>query len=239
MLSQMQSQRRKAGTTLQRIVWTKRAQSWEETPNPGLDSVVAAIVERASRTAFDVAVDLGAGSGQLALPLAAHAKKVIAVDIAPTMLEILTTKARALNLSNVETVCESLEKLQFPEASIDLIVSNYVLHHLADVDKASVIKACYTWLRPGGTLIIGDMMFGRGATAQDRQIIAEKVLKLAKLGPGGWWRIAKNAARFTLRIQEKPVSADTWRRYLTEAGFEQVEISPLIAEASIAQAYKP
>jgi 2-polyprenyl-3-methyl-5-hydroxy-6-metoxy-1,4-benzoquinol methylase len=234
----MQSQRRKAGTTLQRIVWTKRAQSWEETPNPGLDSVVEAIVARAATTTYDLVVDLGSGSGQLALPLAAFSHRVVAVDIAPTMLEILESKARSKGISNVETKCESLERLHFEANSVDLIVSNYVLHHLADSDKASIIKSCYQWLRPGGSLIIGDMMFGRGATAQDRQIIAEKVLKLAKLGPGGWWRIAKNAARFTFRIQEKPVSADTWRRYLSQAGFEEISISPLVAEASIAQAFK-
>lgn len=238
MLLQMKMRLRDLGISLQRVVWTRRAQSWEDTPNAGLDRVVEEIVRRAQGTPVSSVVDLGSGSGQLALPLAAFAGTVIAVDIAPTMLDILSKKANALSITNIETRCEPLESLDFEPASLDLIVSNYVLHHLGDADKQRLLVSCYGWLRPGGRLIIGDMMFGRGSSSADRRIIAEKVLKLAKLGLGGWWRIAKNIARFTFRIQEKPVSAQTWTRYLHSAGFQNVSIDVVVAEASIAIATK-
>lgn len=238
MLVVMDQRLRNAGITLQRMVWTRRAQSWEDTPNPGLNRVTNEIVRLASEQPFDVAVDLGCGSGQLALPLASYAKHVIAVDIAPTMLEILSKKAASQQISNVETRCDALESLKINDASVDLIVSNYVLHHLADTDKAAIVNASHRWLKPGGRFILGDMMFGRGATVEDRKIIAEKLRKLALLGPGGWWRILKNVARFTFRIQEKPVSAETWRRYLEQAGFKEITITPFVAEASIAIATK-
>lgn len=238
MLLQMKMRLRDLGISLQRVVWTRRAQSWEDTANPGLDRVVEEIVRRAETAPVSTAVDLGSGSGQLALPLAAFAEKVIAIDIAPTMLDILSKKASARSITNIETRCEPLESLVFEPASLDLIVSNYVLHHLGDSDKQRLLVSCHRWLRPGGRLIIGDMMFGRGSTSADRQIIAEKLFKLAKLGVGGWWRIAKNIARFTFRIQEKPVSAQTWTRYLQSAGFENISIDIVVAEASIAIAIK-
>ena len=226
------------GTKVQEIVWTRRAQSWEDTTNPGLDKVVQKVVDLANEVSYEHVADLGCGSGQLALPLAQHAKRVIAIDIAATMLEILKHKASKEGLSNIETRCSSLEALEIPTLSLDLIVSNYVLHHLSDQQKQEALKKAFTWLKPGGRLIIGDMMFGRGATSEDRKIIYSKVQKLARLGPGGWWRIAKNVVRFTLRVQEKPVSVETWRRYLTEAGFASIVFENVVGEGYVVTAKK-
>lgn len=226
------------GTKLQKIVWTKRAQSWEDTPNPGLDEVVSRIIELSRNRGSLAAIDLGCGSGQLAIPLAREGHQVLAVDIAPTMLKILEKKAANSDISSITTKCVSLEDLDLPSGSYDLVVSNYVLHHLSDLQKQKVVEKSYAWLKPGGKIIIGDMMFGRGGTAEDRKIIASKMMKLAKLGPGGWWRITKNIFRFTFRIQEKPVSADTWKRYFLKAGFSDIKVIPVIGEASIAIAVK-
>jgi hypothetical protein len=43
--------------------------------------------------------------------------------------------------------------------------------------------------------VIADMMLGRGSSARDREIIRAKIGTLARRGPGGWWRVAKNAVR--------------------------------------------
>ncbi len=89
------------------------------------------------------------------------------------------------------------------------------------------------------THVVGDMMFGRGATARDRSIIASKVALLARRGPSGWWRLAKNAIRFTLRVQERPVSMDTWTRYFETAGLIGVSATPIVAEAAVIVGTKP
>ena len=57
-------------------------------------------------------------------------------------------------------------------------------------------------------MVFGDMMFGRGGEKQDREIILSKVSVLLKKGPGGWWRVVKNSARYLARVQEKPISRD-------------------------------
>ncbi len=237
-LLEMQKGLSSLGTKVQEIVWTKRAQSWEDTPNPGLDKVVQRVVDLANESPYEQIIDLGCGSGQLALPLAIHAKKVIAVDIAPTMLQILENKAAKEGVTNIETLCSSLEALEITPSTLDLAVSNYVLHHLSDQQKQEALKKAHTWIKPGGRVIIGDMMFGRGTTSEDRKIIYSKVQKLAKLGPGGWWRIAKNVVRFTLRVQEKPVSVETWRKYLTEAGFVSIVFENVVGEGYVVTAKK-
>jgi len=83
------------------------------------------------------------------------------------------------------------------------------------------------------------MMFGRGASSRDRAIIKSKVAALARKGPGGWWRIAKNAARYLLRVQERPVSMDTWTTMLARSGFTEVTAITIVAEAGIVTGRRP
>jgi SAM-dependent methyltransferase len=119
------------------------------------------------------------------------------------------------------------------------VVSNYALHHLRDVDKEELLAKIFRWLRPGGRLVIGDMMFGRGADAEDRAIIASKARGLARLGPGGWWRVVKNAWRFVFRLWEKPLPVAAWESIVSHAGFEEVHSARVIAEACVLSADKP
>ncbi len=42
------------------------------------------------------------------------------------------------------------EKFWLPPASVDLVVSSYALHHLADADKQALVARAARWLRPGG-----------------------------------------------------------------------------------------
>jgi SAM-dependent methyltransferase len=132
-----------------------------------------------------------------------------------------------------------IEELVLPPGSVDLIVSSYALHHLRDADKARLVSAALGWLAPGGRLIIADMMLGRGTSSRDRAIIKSKVAALARKGPGGWWRIAKNAARYLLRMQERPVSMDTWIAMLTRSGFAGVTATAIVAEAGLVTGRRP
>jgi ubiquinone/menaquinone biosynthesis C-methylase UbiE len=119
------------------------------------------------------------------------------------------------------------------------VVSSYALHHLRDPDKTRVVSAAYDWLRPGGTLIIADMMFGRGGTKQDRAIIRSKVRALASKGIGGWWRIAKNACRYLVRVQERPVSMAAWTQMFAQAGFDAITAVSVVAEAGLVTGRRP
>jgi ubiquinone/menaquinone biosynthesis C-methylase UbiE len=159
---------------------------------------------------------------------------VLAVDISPAMADSLAARAAQAGLENVLTEVADLRTLRRPAASADLVVSSYALHHLRDEDKRVLAAEAARWLRPGGRIVIADMMFGRGVTRRDREILRDKVTTLASRGPGGWWRIAKNLTRYGLGVgHEHPADPQFWQQALRDAGLTDVRFEPVVAEAGI------
>ena len=78
------------------------------------------------------------------------------------------------------------------------------------------------------------MMFGRGGSPRDREILSAKIIALAAKGPGGWWRIAKNLVRYGLGVgSEHPAPPEFWLAVLRDAGFAEVTFEPVVAEAGL------
>lgn len=221
------------GVVLERRLWNRRAASWDEEGSRCLATVVDAVLDACEPSAGLVAIDLGCGSGQVTIPLATRCERVLGVDVSPLLLEGLRSKCASAGIPNIETVAVPIEALELEPASVDLVVSNYALHHLRDAEKARLLARATDWLRPGGRLVVGDMMLGRGAAAEDRRIVADKLQSLVRRGPGGWWRIAKNLWRFGLRLREKPLSRSRWEALARAAGFTEVRTVPVRAEASL------
>jgi ubiquinone/menaquinone biosynthesis C-methylase UbiE len=225
----------------QRRRWDRRAAHWQGhvAANPGLGRSLASLLEEIGPGPLGRVVDLGAGSGQLSLALAPRADQVLAVDVSPQMAEELRRRAADAGMETIEVLVQPIESLALPPASVDLVVSHYALHHLRDADKQLVVAAARRWLRPGGRLVVGDLMLGRGASPEDRAVIAAKVRQLLRRGPAGAWRVAKNAARFTLRLQERPVPPETWAEFLRRAGFEAVGTRRVVQEAGLVWGTRP
>ncbi|MBF6558074.1 MAG: class I SAM-dependent methyltransferase [Acidimicrobiales bacterium] len=184
-------------------------------------------------------VDLGCGSGRLALLMAKRGADVVGVDVSDAMIERMLLQARREGIGTVRGLVVPIEHFTVPAESVDLVITNYALHHLLDADKDKVVRAAFEWLRPGGQLVVADMMLGRGATARDRQIIAGKLRIMAKKGIPGYWRILKNAGRFLVRVHERPITLEAWSRLFEAAAFENVESSVVVAEAAVMKGIKP
>ena len=232
---QTRSSSNAANIARQQRFWTRRAVSWDHgaANNPGLVRVVNQVLESSAPSKEMHCLDLGCGSGQLTLDLARAVDSVHAVDVSQKMIDLLKENAAAAGLTNITGEAAPIERLEIASGSLDLVVTNYALHHLKDRDKAILAKQAYDWLKPGGRFVIGDMMFGRGGDARDREIIASKLSLLIRKGPGGWWRIAKNAGRYLLRFQERPVSISAWESMLRSAGFEDVQPVAVVNEAAV------
>jgi ubiquinone/menaquinone biosynthesis C-methylase UbiE len=117
------------------------------------------IIELASPKKEYNAVDIGTGTGALAMMMAPMVKEVIAIDISKKMLDEAKSKANERDIHNIKfikTTGNNLHSIQ--DSSIDIIVSNLVFHHLNDKEKACLIKECYMKLRPNGKFISGDIM---------------------------------------------------------------------------------
>jgi ubiquinone/menaquinone biosynthesis C-methylase UbiE len=217
-------------------IWDRRVAGWHAhvTSTSGFDKVRDRLLAISAPGPDDACVDLGAGTGFVALALAPLVDSVIAVDISPVMAESLATRAAQAGLRNVRTEVADLRTFRLPSASVDLVVSSYALHHLRDRDKRALAAEAARWLRPGGRIVVADMMFGRGATRRDREILREKAAALSVRGPAGWWRIAKSLGRYGLGVgHEHPAAPQFWQLALRDAGFTDVRFEPIVAEAGI------
>ncbi|HYK33617.1 MAG TPA: methyltransferase domain-containing protein [Streptosporangiaceae bacterium] len=218
---------------------SRRGSSWDHRSSIGLEKVTAAVLAAANVPPGCQVLDIGCGSGELSLLLADLGARVLAVDPSKLMIDRLEQSAREHGPIGLECLATPIEQLSMPAESVDLIVTSYTLHYLRDLDKSRLVTAAYYWLRPGGTLIVADMMFGRGVTSHDRAIIRSKIGSLAKKGIGGWWRIAKNSYRYLVRAQERPVSISTWATMFARAGFKGITASSIINEAGLVTGQRP
>ncbi len=221
--------------------WDHHIVSTEEVARtPGFAALRNRILDLAQCAPGEQVVDVGAGTGLLTLPLAEVAGTVWAIDISEPMCRYLEVKAASAGLENIRAATSSAISLPLVDSSADLVVSNYCLHHLSDADKVRALTEVRRVLRPGGRLVLGDMMFSLSPTdRRSRRLMLDKVRGLLSLGPKGLLRIVKNAVRVLTRSWEKPVSIDWWRQALERAGFEQVAVEALEHEGGIASALRP
>jgi len=98
--------------------------------------------------------DLGCGTGQTTAALAPFVANVIAVDESSAMLG--AARKRLDEYDNIELRSGRLEDLPIDDASLDAAVLSLVLHFV--VDPARVIAEAARVLKPGGRLLIVDML---------------------------------------------------------------------------------
>jgi ubiquinone/menaquinone biosynthesis C-methylase UbiE len=221
--------------------WDRHVVHAEEVArSPSFQALRDRIIALADPQKGDVAVDVGAGTGLLTLPLAEHADRVWAIDISRAMCEYLVAKARSAGLENVEVAVTSATSLPIVDASVDIVVSNYCFHHLDNADKGKALSEAFRILRPGGRLVFADMMFTVSVVdVRDRAVIANKLRALVRKGPAGVWRLLKNVLRFLSGRWEKPARPEWWDSALRHAGFSEVVVTPLEHESGLALGRRP
>lgn len=108
--------------------------------------------------------DLGCGTGHLTAAVAPFVKRVIAVDESVAMLK--SAARRAHDLPNVELRSGTLEELPIAEGELDAALLVLVLHHA--VDPSRVLADARRTLRPGGKLLLVDMLPHEHAEYRDQ-----------------------------------------------------------------------
>jgi ubiquinone/menaquinone biosynthesis C-methylase UbiE len=185
-------------------------------------------------------VDLGSGTGLLSLALAERAARVWAIDSSPAMRDYLRVKAASADLANIESVVASAVSLPLVDGLADLVVSNYCLHELRHADKYRALAEARRVLKPGGRIVIGDMMFSLNPIqSRDRRVVTVKLRTIASRGLPGVWRLLKNAGRLASGRWEYPANAAWWDEALRLSGFDHVRIEVLAHEGGIAVAEVP
>src|SRR6267142_4105096 len=112
-----------------------------------------------------VIVDLGAGEGTLSQLLAKNARKVIAIDNAPKMVEFGSQLAKKHGFKNLEYRLGDIEDPPIAKESVDLAILSQALHHAIHPERA--IGAGHRILKRGGRLVILDLLSHRFEKARE------------------------------------------------------------------------
>jgi arsenite methyltransferase len=117
-------------------------------------------------------LDLGAGAGTdslLAAQMVGEHGHVTGIDMTPEMLAKARAAAAAMGAANVEFVEADAERLPFPDASFDVVISNGVIDLIPDKD--AVFAELHRVLIPGGRLQIADVTIQHPVSEEGRRNI--------------------------------------------------------------------
>ena len=98
-------------------------------------------------------VDVGCGTGQMAIYLARGDRTVVGADLSRASLRLGADAARRFGLDGVWFVQLDLHRPGLREASFDVVLSSGVIHHTPD--PAAAFGLLVRLARPGGTIVLG------------------------------------------------------------------------------------
>lgn len=159
------------------------------------------LLELAAVTAGETVLDVGCGTGTLALAMASRpdSGRVIGIDASGEMIDVARKKAGKAN-GDVDFQVALIEQIPFPDATFDLVTSSLMLHHLpADLKRAGLAEVRRV-LKPGGRFVVMDF-------ARDSHSPLGHLLSVLGRGSG-------------------PTTADGLTNLLTAAGFAAIDLVP-------------
>ena len=112
------------------------------------------IVARLGIKKRDTVIDLGAGIGYFSIPLAKNAGSVLALDLEPRMLAVLSERIRSMKMSNIHMVRADMTSLPVADGSVDHVFAAFVYHEVPRPTR--LLEEIRRALRAGGILTIID-----------------------------------------------------------------------------------
>lgn len=135
-------------------------------------------------------LEIGCGTGQFARAAALAGMKVTAIDISAIMLAFVRARAAGEGCE-IATQHAGFLTMNFPDETFDAVVSGLALHHLPDVWKYVALRNIVRVLRPGGQLILRDVVFA----CHDRESPETELASLVNSTPAAMYKeVARHIA---------------------------------------------
>jgi len=141
--------------------FTRQAQTfavWAEKVDADVGARFGSALGKAARGRL---IDVACGPGVVTAALAPNAASIVAFDATEQMLKTAKARCAKAGLSNVEFQSGDAESLPFADAQFDGAVTRAAVHHFADPQRA--INEMFRVLRPGGTVVIADVISSEDA----------------------------------------------------------------------------
>lgn len=130
--------------------WDGMAQSYAKRPIQNMDQHDRTVERSAAYLTPEAEVlEVGCGTGTIAMRLAPHAGHVLATDISGALLDIARQRQAEQAVENVSFARHGLFDL--PEGQFDMVAAYNLLHLIEDFDGA--VAALAARVKPGGVLV--------------------------------------------------------------------------------------
>jgi transglutaminase-like putative cysteine protease/ubiquinone/menaquinone biosynthesis C-methylase UbiE len=131
-----------------------QAADWLDRPEREIEEQPRVLIDSMELKGTDVAADIGAGTGYLSVRMARRLPKgkVLAVDIQPEMLELLSAKAKKLGVKNVEPLLGTTSDPKLPAAGVDVVLMVDAYHEFDQ--PREMMEGIVRGLRDGGRVVL-------------------------------------------------------------------------------------
>jgi SAM-dependent methyltransferase len=142
------------GLSWQIGVWDRMARIYQREIDTRFGPVIEHLLARGGLQAGETVLDLGTGTGSVAIEAAKAVSpggRVVAYDISPEMLAKARARIAALSLPSIEFVEGGAEAIPAADASIDAVLASLSIMYV--IDRASAAREIARVLKPGGRFV--------------------------------------------------------------------------------------